>query len=163
MKGKVFQKIAASQEALFTPIWKQSWVPRACSSRVWAGWGRCSPSLPWHKVQMILLQESVTERASLSPDLHISFQIPRQIHILGRSIYTYKLLCTTVLENGDRRFRITVSVFQTKSRSAEVSLINTLWEQNLQNGFLEKRFTHMLPPLLTALRNKASDVSRKLI
>lgn len=74
------------------------------------------------------------------------------------------VLCTAAAKNVDRRYSLTVSVLQTKSRSAEESLINTLlWEQNLQNGFFEKRFKHMLTPLLSALRNKASDVSRKLI
>lgn len=74
------------------------------------------------------------------------------------------VLGTAAPKNVDKRYSTTVSVLQTKSRSAEASLINTfLWEQNLQNGFFEKRLRHMLTPLLSALRNKASDVSRKLI
>lgn len=85
--------------------------------------------------------------------------------ILEEEPYAHiNVLCTAAVKNVDRRYSITVSVLQTKSRSAEESLLNTLlWEQNLQNGFFEKRVRHMLIPLLSALRNKASDVSRKLI
>lgn len=85
--------------------------------------------------------------------------------ILWEEPYVHiNVLCTAAAKNVDRRYSITVSVLQTKSRSAEESLINTLlWEQNLQSGFFEKRFRHMLTPLLSALRHKASDVSRKLI
>lgn len=106
--------------------------------------------------------ESVSNQ--ISTWTHI-VSIPMSTSYFGKNHICIQTPCALQHQkNVDRRYSITVSVLRTKSRSAEVSLINTLlWEQNLQNEFFEKRFRHMLPPLLSALRNKASDVSRKLI